>query len=206
MIINLTTIGISLLALATATLTADPPKSANTTDSKPSIAPDGCEACDYNCNEPFDAVELRGLLAKAERSSDDIRRMSWLISRAGAEQDKSFIKIIGDTTLTKESSLALAIAGYDYAISRNDKSLDFILAALGREPLGSDAQAAVPLAFIDEWEFTIRAHSKHFVMTDGAGGLSAGNFWSQRKTLFPKSFAAYVAKHGQSYLKPWPPK
>lgn len=160
-------------------------------------------ASDYNAGEPFDVEELARLANEIMSSADTpgtsrrdkVRRLSWLICRAGAENETLFRYLLNDEALKLNDddhrSLALALAGYDYSVNDNQEALKYILDDLAKAEPGSDAQAAVPLGFIDEWEVTIAAHEKHFAWTDGAGGIAEGLFWLRRQCLFPEHFSAF---------------
>ena len=149
------------------------------------------DGMDYNPGERFDPDEL----AELAKSKDDPRRLSWLISRAGAERDGRFRYLLEDEKPEEDPGVALALLGYDYAMNGNVEALQIILDSLGKRRPGADAQELIPLAFIDEWEVTVAAYEKHFSKgTDGAGGLAADFFWLERQCLFPEAFDRYRSK------------
>jgi hypothetical protein len=144
---------------------------------------------DYKPTERYDRRELKRLAANPRV---DPRRLMWLINRAGAEQDTKvrFIldqreAILDQRTAGQAHGLALALHGYDYSVNGNQAALDAILADLAAQPVGSDADAVVALAFIDEWDKSIDAIKKHFARSDGAGSIARANFWWTREYLFP---------------------
>ena len=146
-------------------------------------------------SNPFDPEKLKRLAAASAKSRDQTRSLMFLILQAAVEKATQFRPLLKDEKL-KESddehhSIALALAAYDYSINGNKGALQYIADELAKEPIGSDAQAAVPLGFIDEWELTMGAHEKHFAQTDGAGAVAAMLFWEQRKHLFPENYARF---------------
>ncbi len=152
-------------------------------------------ASDYNPGKRFDAEELKQL---AKEPAKNVRRLMWLICRAAAEKDPQFRGLLTDERLKQADdrlgSLALALAAYDFQINGNESALKFILDALAEAPAGSDAQAAVPLGFIDEWTLSTAALEKHFAKTDGAGSTAKLLTWLKRECFFPEHFAAYRAQ------------
>ena len=89
-------------------------------------------------------------------------------------------------------SLALALAAYDYSVNGNKEALQFLSDELAKQRRGSDAQAVVPLGFIDEWDLTIAAFEKHFARgADGAAAEASMLFWEQRQYLYPESSARF---------------
>ncbi|MEZ5327193.1 MAG: M56 family metallopeptidase [Verrucomicrobiales bacterium] len=139
---------------------------------------------------PLIAADALALAAKPEKSFDDFRSLMFMILQATAEKSKGLRPLLQDEELKRNDdkfqSMALALAAYDYAINGNKQGLTYILDELEKEPLGSDAQAAVPLGFIDEWDETVAAHEKHFARTDGTGGIADSLFWIRRRVLFPE--------------------
>ncbi|HUF60522.1 MAG TPA: M56 family metallopeptidase [Verrucomicrobiales bacterium] len=162
---------------------------------------------DYDPREPFDPDELVTLAnefkgePKGSKDRAAIRRLSWLISRAGAEKNARFRYLLENAEMKKEESLALALAGFDYSVNGNIEGLEYIVNELAKARRGSDAQAAVPLGFIDEWDISIAAHRKHFASgTDGAGGLARRIFWAQRQSLFPEQFRRFVLEGQKGFV------
>ena len=141
---------------------------------------------DYSLKDSFDPKELRRL---AENSSDDDRRLMVLILRAGIEKDKSFQDLLKKPRLREAKNVALALSAYDYMLNRSEAALDYILAQLATEKIGSDSDAIVVLQTLDEWDRSIRAFRKHFIHTDGAGGDCKRGFTTTRAYLYPKKYA-----------------
>ena len=157
------------------------------------------DGSDYNPAEPFVPAELMRLAASPADGSpskemDRQRRMFWLINRASAEKVVQLRALLDNKELMKVPLLELAVAGYDYSMNNNPKVLDFILGKLAAEPVGSDSNASVVLAFIDEWERTVAAVESHFTATDGAGGMNRAAFWEIRQFLFPRRYLQFRQK------------
>jgi hypothetical protein len=152
---------------------------------------------DYNPAEPFNREELVRLAAHPQENP---RRLMWLINRAGAEKDERFRYLLDQKELRKNPSLDLSLAGYDYSVNGNQKALDAILGKLAKKEVGSDAAPVGVLSFIDEWDRTIPAIRAHFVLADGAAGISLGLFWLTREYLFPRSYKKFQQKAGKNVL------
>ena len=153
----------------------------------------------YDPSEPFDAQELPRLVVAPSAESVSKKnarqsRMFCLINRAGAEKAAQFRTLISNQELLKEPMLGLALAGYDYSVNGSQKALDFILTKLAAEPVGSDSNESVVLAFVDEWDRTVSAVESHFTATDGAGGFNHAAFWETRQFLFPRSYLLHRLK------------
>ena len=143
---------------------------------------------DYSLDTPFNPEELRSLAEKPKRTKSDQRRLMLLILHASIEMDNIFQDLLTNKELRKDESVDLALSGYDYALNKSNVALDHILAQLATEDVGADAGAIVVLQILDEWDRSIRAYRKHFVFTDGAGGLCKRNFLVARAYLYPKKY------------------
>ena len=148
---------------------------------------------DLNLKNPFDAAELRKLLelTEAQREEQEDRLIMMLLLHAGIKKDASFTEHIDDEELRKVPNIALALSAYDYMIQGTPAALDFILAQLAIEPVGSDCDAIVVMKPLNEWDRTIRAFRKHFVNfdSDGAAVAAITGFNSTRAYLFPEKYA-----------------
>ncbi len=140
---------------------------------------------DYSLKEPFDPEELRRLAAEPER---DDQRLMLLILRAGIEKDNSFQDLIQKPELRKANNVDLALSAYDYMMNKSEPALDHILAKLATEEIGADVDTIVVMQVLDEWDRTIRAFRKHFIHTDGAGGLCKVGFLKTRAHLYPEKY------------------
>ncbi|MCB1132870.1 MAG: tetratricopeptide repeat protein, partial [Verrucomicrobiae bacterium] len=152
---------------------------------------------DYQPTEPFNPRELRRLAEKDHLDAGDLRRMMWLINRAGAERDGGFSDLLERKDLREENDVDLALTGYDYSINANPKALDRLLARLASETVGSDSSTVVALSFVDEWDRSVKAVNAHFIATDGAGGLGENAFWCTRFYLFPRGLLGYRGETGE---------
>ena len=148
---------------------------------------------DLNLKNPFDAAELRKLLelTEAQREEQEDRLIMMLLLHAGIKKDASFTEFIDNEELRKVPNIALALSAYDYMIQGTPAALDFILAQLAVEPVGSDCDAIVVMKPLNEWDRTIRAFRKHFVKfdSDGAAVAAITGFNSTRAYLFPEKYA-----------------
>ncbi len=141
---------------------------------------------DYSLKEPFDPNELRNL---AEQPSKDDRRLMLLVLRAGVEKDRSFVDLLKRSKLREAGNVDLALSAYDYMLNKSEAALDHILAQLATEEIGADVDTIVVMQVLDEWDRTIRAFRKHFVRTDGAGGVCKAGFLRTRAYLYPEKYA-----------------
>lgn len=149
----------------------------------------------HELDSPFSPQAALQLAAKADKSRDEIRHLMFMILQASVEKTPELRPLLHDAELKQQDdrwhSLGLALAAYDFSINDKPKALQFIFDQLAKEPVGSDAQAAIPLGFIDEWEDTIAAHEKHFARTDGAGATASMLFWQRRRFLYPEEFRRF---------------
>jgi hypothetical protein len=136
----------------------------------------------------YDPKELSALAEKPSRDSGDNRRMMELILQAAAKSDKSFESLLKRKELREANNVDLALLAYEYNLNKSETALNRILAQLATEDIGADVDTTLALAFIDEWDLSIRAFRKHFVRTDGAGGLNHAFFCSTRAFLYPKKY------------------
>lgn len=149
----------------------------------------------HNFDHPFSPEKALQLAAIPGKTSEEIRRLMFMILQASVEKSQELQPLLKDEELKKNDdgsrSLALALSAYDFSVNGNKEALRFILDELANGPAG-DVQAAVPLGFIDEWDLTMAAHEKHFARgSDGAAGLASSLVWEQRRYLFPENLARF---------------
>jgi beta-lactamase regulating signal transducer with metallopeptidase domain len=147
-------------------------------------------------DNPFDPAKAIALAAKPRKSNADTRRLMFLILQAAVEKAPELLPLLKDETLKKTDdeyhSIGLALSAYGYSLNGNKEALQFIFDELAKERRGSDAQAVVPLGFIDEWDLTMAAFEKHFAQgADGAAALAKMLFWDKRRYLFPENLARF---------------
>jgi len=143
---------------------------------------------DYNLKDQFEPEELRILAKKPARSHSEQRRLMMLILHAGIARDESFVDLLERPELRDAENVDLALSGYDFMLNRSESALDHILAKLATEQIGDDVDSIVVLSTLDEWDRTIRAYRKHFVRTDGAGGMCKAGFRRVRRYLYPQNY------------------
>lgn len=135
----------------------------------------------------FDPAELRALADKPAGKRDH-RKLMELILYAGVKKDESFQDLLKREGLREATNVDLALSAYDYMMNKSKPALNRILAQLATEDVGADVDTTLVLAFIDEWNWTIRAFRKHFIRTDGAGSTNKYFFKSTRAYLYPKKY------------------
>ena len=150
----------------------------------------------YKPNEPFKPEELTRLAANP-KSPRDVSRLMHLINLAGAEKDASFRFLLDKPELRKDAGIEMALLGYDYSVNGNKEALESLLAKLAQQEVGSDSGVVDTLAFIDEWDRSIKAVNAHFTVSDGAGGIVQGLFWLSRAYLFPRQMLEFKGEAGE---------
>jgi len=163
---------------------------------------------DYSLKDPFKPQELRLLAEKPTRTHREQRRLMLLILHAGIKKEKSFQDLLKKPGLREAKNVDLALLGYDYALNKSEAALDHILAQLAVEDIGADVDTIVVLSTLDEWDRSIRAYRKHFVRTDGAGGLCMVGFRTTRAYLYPRKYKEMrkVIEAGMKWTAPLLPK
>ena len=141
----------------------------------------------------YQAAEVLRLIDTPNREPGDLM---WMIGQAGAEKDDRLRPLLARKNLREDSTLALSLAGYDYSLNGNQNGLDFILANLSKQQVGADVNEVFVLAFLDEWDRSIKAVNSHFLLLDGAGGDCKNMFWARRMLLFPRNYLVYKGKAG----------
>ena len=140
----------------------------------------------------FNPADLRSLveLPSDRRKNSENRKLMKLILQAGVKKDGSFQHLLKRKDLREANNVDLALSAYDYMLNKSEAALNRILAQLATEDIGADVDTTLVLAFVDEWDRTIRAVRKHFYRTDGAGGTNRHFFQTTRAYLYPKKYAA----------------
>lgn len=163
---------------------------------------------DYSLKDPFKPQELRSLAKKPTRTHREQRRLMLLFLHAGIKKDKSFQDLLKKQELREAKNVDLALSGYDYALNKSEGALDHILAQLATEDIGADVDTIVVLSTLDEWDRSIRSYRKHFVHTDGAGGLCMVGFRTTRAYLYPRKYKEMrkVIEAGMLWTAPLLPK
>lgn len=136
----------------------------------------------------FDPSELRAIVDEPADERDN-RKLMELILHAGVEKDGSFQDLLKREGLREANNVDLALSAYDYMLNRSDVALNRILAQLATEDIGADVDTTLVLAFVDEWDRSIRAVRKHFYRTDGAGATNKHVFRNTRAYLYPEKYA-----------------
>ena len=138
---------------------------------------------DYSHHEKWRAAELRKM---ASQDKPDYRRMMWLINRASAERDASFLDLLDREDLKKNRAIRMSLYGYDYAITGSVRALDSLILEDSKDPRGGDTSGILVVSFLNEWDKTIRMIKTHEAQADGAGGLAVASFWETRQHFYPQ--------------------
>jgi len=136
----------------------------------------------------FDPTELRALVDKPTGERDN-RMLMELILQAGVEKDGSFQDLLKRGELREANNVDLALSAYDYMLNKSEIALNRILAQLATEDIARDENATLVLAFVDEWDRSIRAVRKHFYRTDGMVSKNQHFFLTTRAYLYPEKYA-----------------
>ena len=140
-------------------------------------------------NEPWNPAELRKL---ANQGHPDFRRMMWLINRASAEKDDSFLDLLHRSDLMKRREIRMSLHGYEFAISGNPDALNKLIEEDRRDPRGGDSAGILVAGHLDEWNQTIDMIRSHEAKTDGAGSIALASFWENRRLYFPRQFQRHM--------------